>query len=179
MHIRFLHSHHRSLGLQYLAAVLESAGHSADLLLDLNLLFPAQENSVLNKLGSHRKRIIREVLRGKPDLVGFSVISNNIDWAFAMAQEIKAVSSVPIVFGGFHATLLPEVVVKHDSVDYTIVGEGEFALLDLVNALQNKRPVSSIKNVWLKEKGAIISNDLRPPIEDLDSLPFPDHGLIL
>jgi radical SAM superfamily enzyme YgiQ (UPF0313 family)/uncharacterized radical SAM superfamily Fe-S cluster-containing enzyme len=178
MHIRFLHSHYRSLGLQYISSVLKNNGHQVDLVLDFNILFSSQAVKDSKKASARRKEIVKKVLSGGPDLIGFSVINNNINWALLMARQIKEVSSIPIAFGGFHATLLPESIIENDFVDYLVIGEGEFAFLELADALQNGKPAYDIKNIWMKKNGKVIKNPLRPPIGNLDSLPFPDQDLI-
>lgn len=84
---------------------------------------------------------------------------------------------IPIVFGGIHPTCVPEEVIKNDFVDFVIRGEGEYALLDLVNSLDSGGFNYEIKSVWFKKNGEIIRNPLHPLIQDLDKLPFPDKEL--
>ena len=84
---------------------------------------------------------------------------------------------VKTVFGGIHATLVPEVVIKNNSVDFVIIGEGCHALLELLEALQSKKTLYKINNLLYKKNGRIIKNDIRPPFHDLDLLPLPDKQL--
>ncbi|MFH1073880.1 MAG: radical SAM protein [Candidatus Firestonebacteria bacterium] len=63
-------------------------------------------------------------------------------------------------------------------MDLIAVGEAEYACLDLLDNLRDKKEISSIRNLWLKDaSGKIIKNELRCLIEDLDSLPSPDRKI--
>jgi len=62
-------------------------------------------------------------------------------------------------------------------VDMVCVGEGEYPMLELANSMQKGAIDYSIKNIWFKKDGRIIQNDIRPLIEDLDSLPMPDTSI--
>ena len=92
------------------------------------------------------------------------------------AQKIKTFSNALIVVGGPHSTFFPEVI-KVPSVDVVCIGEGEFAFLELIEAIKNKKNFSKIKNLWVKKKNKIFKNELRNLIQDLDVLPFADHEL--
>ncbi|MDD5086260.1 MAG: radical SAM protein, partial [Candidatus Nanoarchaeia archaeon] len=89
------------------------------------------------------------------------------------ARLIKSICKVPIIFGGIHVTSCPEEVIKNDFVDYAVLGEGEQAVVDLV---ENPKK-TSIKNTWVKKNGKIIKNPLRNLLANLDELPFPDRML--
>ena len=59
-----------------------------------------------------------------------------------------------------------------------VVGEGEEALLELMETLKGGRfSQPAVKNVWLKQEDGIVKNPVRGYIHDLDSLPFPDKDL--
>lgn len=80
------------------------------------------------------------------------------------------------VFGGAHPTYFPDMV-EEDGIDGICMGEGEYALLDLVRALDRGESPKKIENWWIKEDGVIHKNPLRPLIEDLDELPLPDRSV--
>lgn len=124
-----------------------------------------------NKLSNDIKKI-------EPDCVGFSIMTSQHISALKIASFIKRKihMSILTIFGGPHCTFMPEII-NDDSVDIVVRGEGEGALLDIMNAIDRKDEFSNIKNVYVKRNSMIIGNELRPLIEDLDSLPFPDRGL--
>lgn len=153
---------HESLGIEYLSATLKRAGHKVDLIIFSN----EKEERMHDKL-IERFKIFN------PDFICFSVMTDDYIWACKLSEFIKKIKKTPIIFGGTHVTACPEEVIKNKFVDYIVIGEGEGAIIDLVKN-PNK---TNIKNVWLKKKGKIIKNKLRPLIKDLDSLPFPDKEL--
>lgn len=91
-----------------------------------------------------------------------------------MQKKIKGVyPNVPIIYGGVHPTLLPEETIKHSLVDAICIGEGEKTIVEYLNRLE-KGESPNVKGIWYKENGKIVRNSLRPFIQNLDSLPFPN-----
>lgn len=178
MKIVFLYSMFESLGIEYLSACLKKHGHQTDLVLDPQLFVTyTLPIKPLSKIFNFRKNLLEETISAKPDLVCFSCVSDHFGWATQLAEAIKSILGVPIVFGGPHPTAVPENVIRHKCIDFVIVGEGEEALLELVNSLESGKDVTHIKNVWSKFNGEVIKNPVRILNTDLDSLPFPDKDL--
>lgn len=161
------------LGVEYLMAFLERRGHEVELVFD-----PGLENNLYYRLEflpflNQQKRLVKEAVAFKPDLVAFSALTNLFPFALNFARLLRRELSVPFVFGGIHATTLPEYVLSRPEVDYVIRGEGEEALLELVTALETGSDFRGVKNLGYKENGQVRLNPLRPLIADLDVLPFP------
>ncbi|MBC3845567.1 B12-binding domain-containing radical SAM protein [Winogradskyella echinorum] len=62
--------------------------------------------------------------------------------------------------------------------DFIIQGEGEIALKELVDALENNTNTSEIKGLVFYQNGSIKKNPQRPVLRDLDELPIPAWDLI-
>ncbi len=155
------------LGMAYLAAVLERAGHEVavfDFGLDPDL--PLEES-------------VRPVCAYGPQLVGITAMTSIYQSALETAILLKASLGRPIVLGGPHATVYPERVLSESPViDYVVRGEGEETLLALVQALDNgSRDLSTIRGLTYRLRGEIVSNPDRPLIQDLDALPLPARHL--
>jgi radical SAM superfamily enzyme YgiQ (UPF0313 family) len=153
-------------GVAFLSACLKEQGHSTALLdinenLDFDLDLP---------------RIRDEITAFAPDLIGFSVVTNQYRFARDIARDIKSYSSIPIICGGIHPTMDPESVLKEGCFDYVCVGEGEHALVELVDALEHGKATREIKNIWCKENGMIVENTVRPFVP-LESLPPKDYEI--
>lgn len=180
MRITFVHLGRENLGIEYISACLKDAGHEVRLVTDIGL-FGSSDNVIYNPLLAQlfdtRKKILKEIEKSDPDLVAFSVYTATYRWALDIAGVVKEKMGVRTVFGGVHATLVPGVVIKEPSVDFLIVGEGEYAMLDLVDVLETGRSPDNTKNLWYKHNGDICRNELGPLIKDLDSLPLPDKKL--
>ena len=154
------------IGLMYLAAVLQKKGYSVEIF-DAearNMEFQETINSILNK---------------KPDIVGMTATTPLFDSCIKIAEKLKEVNSnIKIVLGGPHITALPKESLSFKSVDFVIMGEGEYTMLELVETIEKKGDFSKIKGVGYKEKDKNILNPVRELITNLDELPFPARDLI-
>jgi len=124
---------------------------------------------------SEEKNIIESIKKFKPDLLCFSTCTGTHHLSFRLAKYIRKHLSTPTLFGGTHVTLFPDECIKEDCVDIVCRGEGEEALIELIDCLRNKKDYSKIKNLWVKKKGKVVKNAVRPLVQDLDSLPLPDR----
>jgi len=183
MRILFIYNGTESLGIEYLSSFLKSKGHTTFLFFD-PAIFSGDvfiNNHYLSKLFDVERKIVEKTIKLKPDIVAFSAYSGNYRWCLRIAYAIRKLSDIPIVFGGVHPTAVPERVLANDCIDYLIVGEGEYAMLDLIEHLEGSSKYNTnlinTANIGLRHEGHIIVNSPRPYIRDLDSLPFPDKAL--
>lgn len=110
----------------------------------------------------------------KPGIIGFSAATSQFNYLKEIAKKIKSVSDSFIICGGPHPTLEPDCITEIPDLDGIIRSEGEFPLLEFAKNLENKKDFFSIENFWFKKGENIIKNPIRPFIQDLDKLPFPD-----
>ncbi|HVN96843.1 MAG TPA: radical SAM protein, partial [Syntrophorhabdaceae bacterium] len=149
-------------GISYISGLLKQEGIETYLInINEKLGFPLNHD-----------RIRKEVLSIKPDLIGFSVLTNQYKYALEIARNIKQYSTAPILFGGIHATMDPHETLSQPWVDYICVGEGEEALLELA---RNGGP-QGVKNMGYKSQGASVIEPLRP-FTDITKLPFKDYEI--
>ncbi len=179
MKVTFVYMGAENLGIEYLSALLKQHGHETRIAFDPGLFNDRQYLNVpvLRDIFSYRKKLISEIAGSKADLIAFSVISDSYQWACGVAREIKSKLSIPIIFGGIHPTAVPEKVIRNDFVDMVCIGEGEHAMLELLESMQKGKIDYSIKNIWFKRGKQIIRNSPRPLIQNLDEMPFPDKSL--
>ncbi|MDD5355933.1 MAG: radical SAM protein [Candidatus Omnitrophica bacterium] len=178
MHICFVHSHYESLAVEYLSSILKKNGHKTSLIFDPALFHNFfLDKNYLSRIFNFKNYILRKIEKDKPDIVAFSVISDNYGWILEIAKQIKSKINTTIVFGGIHPTAVPDHVLNDRVADYIVIGEGEYAFLDLVNALDKKQNVTNIQNIGSYNDGDMYINQVRKPITDLDALPFPDKDL--
>lgn len=131
-------------------------------------------NQKLKNLFSKNSMFLKKIKEITPDLIGFSVVTANYQWALEKADLFKKHFHIPIIFGGPHPTVVPEEVISNPQVDMIALGEAEESLLELMNTRLQKR---NIRGIWFKEGEEIIKNSL-PELEvNLDKYPFPDEDL--
>jgi anaerobic magnesium-protoporphyrin IX monomethyl ester cyclase len=148
------------LGVLYLSSVLRQAGH------EVRLAIASDQDPVAVARDWH------------PDVLAYSVYTGSQTYYRDLNQRIRAVVDVLSVFGGPHPTYFPEFV-QEPGVDAVCLGEGEEAILDLVEALEHGHSLSTIENWWFKDgNGGIERNPVRRPPDDLDRVPFPDRELL-
>lgn len=114
-----------------------------------------------------------------PVLVGItSMTGAQLKGALRAAEITRQYSSVPVVFGGVHASLFPVGTLQHSNIDYVVIGEGETALSQLVDMLTTGRPEpSDILSLGWKQN-SLLNFTERGPFHDLNQLPdIPFHLL--
>ena len=152
---------HTYIGTMSLGAVLLEQGYKC-------AVFMGQEEAELEK----------QVERYDPQLLAFSCLTGGHQWALAVAARLKAHLDLPVIFGGMHPTIFPEVL-SQPQVDFVCLGEGEYALAELMADLQGGAAGDSIPGIWCKRHGEVMQNPVRPLIKDLGKLPVPEWSLYL
>jgi len=155
-------------GIGILAAVLRQAGHEPRLLhvtqLPTEQAFNARLKALLPETG--------------PLLIGFSVTSNMLPFLQQWSGWIKQRwPEAWIIAGGVHPTLAPEETLALTGVDLICLGEGEGALAELAEAIEDGRPPHGIRNLWWKRPDGVVERNPLRPLVDLDTLPFPEREL--
>jgi radical SAM superfamily enzyme YgiQ (UPF0313 family) len=180
MKVLFLYGLDESLAIEYLSASLRRAGHRSELLFDPMLFANSTSrttNRLLARLFSFRQQQLEFIREQQPGLIAFSVVGADYAWARRFARQIRGVSDAPILFGGRHPSAVPEVVARLPEVDFVCIGEGDEAIVELADAIEQGADTTGIANIWTHRGGALHANPPRPLITDLDSLPWPDKDL--
>jgi anaerobic magnesium-protoporphyrin IX monomethyl ester cyclase len=75
----------------------------------------------------------------------------------------------PIILGGWHPSLLPDQTLAAECVDIVVKGQGEEALLEIVERIEARESMSGIPGVGYKEDGKLVFNMPRAlrPIREL------------
>lgn len=151
------------LGIMYLSSYLKANGHDVELTL-------LQDYKRFDDL-------IEFVEDYDPDLVGFSVMTPQVEQFRPVSKLIKEKTGRTIAWGGAHCMFMCEDIMKYGCVDIICIGDGEEALLTLMDRIEEGRDYSDIKSLLVKTDEGWVSNPLGPPEENLDKYPFPDRGL--
>ena len=157
---------HPPLGLGYIAMMLKKAGHK------VNIVDMPISNTSYDLLKS-------EIKIHRPDLIGISAMTKTFAEGIVVAETCKeALPDVPIVMGGPHVTFKPEETLeRHRQIDLVTVYEAEYSIPELANALEKGESLKGIDGIAFRENGAVVRTKVRAPIDDLDSLPYPDRRM--
>jgi len=142
-----------SLGILYIASALRKARHDV-VISDLN----HDSYYTLNQ----------KIKKADPDFIGMTIMSAYFDWFSEFAKHLKyRFPNVKLIAGGPHATILPETIT--DLFDFIVQGEGEHAVVDIVEG--------RIKDKIVRHKYEENLDNLAKPARDL--LPMERYGMSL
>jgi len=155
-----LQSNASLIGLKYIAASARAYGHDVRI-----LLLPGYLEKTLHPA---IEDFIHEY---NPDLIGIGLMSIEFYPAKNITRLLKERFQVPIIWGGVHVILKPDECIKY--ADYICCGEGEWAVVSLLEHLKNKGrdAIADIPNIWASSQGPIINDAKILPETNLDSLP--------
>ncbi len=163
MRVLFVIAHlfyNEPLGAMMLSAVCRKAGHKTR----LAILDKGQLESSLEDFD--------------PDVVAYSAMSADEGMFRQADATVQAWSArhgkrPARIMGGPHPTFFPETLDKM-GLDAVCLGDGDHAMLRMLEALEAGQTLDGIPNVLTKTHRTLI----KEVIEDLDSIPFADRSLI-
>lgn len=169
---QFLFYNSAPLGILYIAAVLEQAGH------EVACIDAAAE--LLDIRGT-----VERVEQFKPDMIGIGSFTVTFETTKRLGDALKmAMPHVPVVLGSYHVTLVPEDAMQHKCFDVGVLGEGEFTMLELTEYYAGSRTLESVKGICYRTPAKsprgwdLHFTPARPKFKKLDELPFPARHLL-
>jgi anaerobic magnesium-protoporphyrin IX monomethyl ester cyclase len=64
--------------------------------------------------------------------------------------------SIPIAWGGWHVSILPEQSLQHPNVDIVVEGLGQKTFVNLVKVISTGYPLEGVKNIYYKNKEKVV-----------------------
>jgi len=162
-----------SHGIACLSASLKARGHRTSL---INL------NEAFGPVPDH-DQIIRRIRDLRPDLLAFSVMSQQYRYSLELARRVRqAIPNLPIAIGGVHTIMCTQQVVRDAQAygvwDYIGVGECDQALPLLVDRLERKDPtVTDVPNFLVRLPDGTYRRNPLGPYPDLNELPPEDYEI--
>ncbi len=176
-----------SLGIQYLAGALQAWGHEPKIFFDRSFSknHIAQDFFLTPLLSLSDDQVCDGIAALNPEAVCFSLYSYNYKEHIGLVRRFRErYPQYPVICGGVHTSLLPEVVLNNPEVDFVVLGEAEQSLPTLLDAIGEKGvggakelPAEALPGVWNRRNGDVVKRGLSPIARNLDELPFPDMSL--
>lgn len=154
------------IGITLLAAVAEGRGYQARIL-DIGLEKDGQAS-------------LSRLLQAEHfDIAGLSCMSVEFLGGVDTANVIRRVSpETHIIFGGQHPTIMPEQVMKVDSIDSICIGEGEDVWTAFLDRMSCGSSLDGVAGLWFRRDGEVVRNLPRNEYVDVDSVPMPAYHLL-
>ncbi|MBU0673518.1 MAG: B12-binding domain-containing radical SAM protein [Proteobacteria bacterium] len=155
-----------SLGLAYLAAVAEQDGHEVRI-----------HDGTITPAWSAMATLGREF---RPDVVGITAKTPSFTNCIQSAKILKEASpGVVLIAGGSHPTAMTEHALAAEIFDFLVLGEGEVTFRELLKKIADRgTDFESIPGLAMNRDGKPVITSPRPPIADLDQIPFPARHLL-
>jgi anaerobic magnesium-protoporphyrin IX monomethyl ester cyclase len=169
----------QGLGLPYLAAVLEQTGFVVRI---FDRYPPSPDTDDAATLD---KRLADAIAREQPGIVGITIHTPFYAERVRLAKLLRGLlPQTLLVAGGHHPTAEPMDLLRHSDFDVCAIGEGEETLPDIAQGIIRSEGektsdwLGSIRGLVYKQGSQIVRTPRRPPLQDLDALPFPAHHLL-
>jgi radical SAM superfamily enzyme YgiQ (UPF0313 family) len=154
-------------GLAYVAAILLKNGHEVEIYSQDVHHYP--EEHLTGKLD-----------KDKFDVIGVSVVGGYYQYRklLKISAAINKAKNRPFfIIGGHGPSPEPEFFLKKTKADAAVIGEGEITVIELLDALANRKSLSGIKGIAFRSGDEVQVNERRDPIKDIDTIPFPAYRL--
>ncbi len=155
------------LGLAYLGAVAEKAGHKITVI-----------DCQADKLNYETFKT--RIAETPSDLIGVTATTLLYKSAMKLITTAKEVQpQATTVLGGSHGTFWDENALnEYPALDVVVRREGEETILELAEKLESQSSLKGVLGITYRDGDKPVRNPDRPFIQDLDSLPFPAHHLL-
>lgn len=121
---------------------------------------------------------IDALMQSKPiELLGVSVmpgpqLQNAVPLCRAFREKYPR---VPIVWGGYFASLYTEAALNAGYVDFVVKGQGEDTFLELIQELRGARDFSRIRGLAFKDRFGLHVHTADRPLKAPDEFPWPPY----
>ncbi len=85
---------------------------------------------------------------------------------------------LPVIWGGYHPSLLPELTASEPYVDAVVRGQGEVTFNELVCRIEAGAGFADVAGVTYKNKNGEIVNNIDRPMEDVSKFPPAPYELL-
>ena len=140
--------------------------------------FDYADRYVFPNYGNMYNDFRQKVITYNPDLIITSLVEDTYEIFLDMMKSIEDLkSNFTTLVGGVFPTSAPEIFESIDMVDYLCRGEGEEALVEFCNHIENGTDPINVQNIWTKRNGKWIQKNALRLVYDVDKLPIQDLSI--
>ncbi len=147
------------MGLLYVAAALEKAGHQVTIS-DLTVEYARLEDNEL----------------AEADIIGISCDTTRADRVLALSERAKKAGK-KVIIGGPHPQFMPDEMLSAGTVDFIVKGEGEAIFPALLDVIESGEEPDSVAGLIFIKNGQMLETADAARL-DVEQLPFPARHLL-
>ncbi|MCA8978443.1 MAG: B12-binding domain-containing radical SAM protein [Planctomycetes bacterium] len=114
----------------------------------------------------------RKVIEACEDALLFAsscILGYQVYDGYKVAKMVREkLPSLPIIWGGWFPSVIPEMYLEHDIADAVGIGQGELTFLDVVKAVESGEDLATVPGLVVKREGRIVYTDHRA-VEGFDA----------
>lgn len=146
------------VGLGYVSASLKTAGHEVKILdVDVHEMSKEESLQAINSLGNY-------------DILASGGLTNSFSFFEWLIPRVKQANpKMKIILGNSLVSSSPKLFIENIPANFGITGEGERTVVELVDAIENKKDVQKVKGIVSKEGETAPAE----PLKNIDDAPWP------
>jgi radical SAM superfamily enzyme YgiQ (UPF0313 family) len=152
------------IGLAYIATAMKRAGFDFELY-DIDALRPTWE------------QVEEKIKNTDFDVAAMGCIVTGYKYVKKLCEIIKKYKDAKIIIGNSVATSIPEILIEKTKADMGVIGEGDITIVELLNAIKNKKPLEDVKGIFFRKNNSVFFTKLREPVHNIDEFPILDYDL--
>ena len=166
IHDVYQEDNHFPIGIGYLAAVLKHANHEVEIYNQDIFHYTNEELANFLKIKNF-------------DLIGLGFLDARFrETVLPLSRTINRYKKDAwFILGGNGATPIPKYILEETKADLILMGESEAIIPEVMKCKLNNENLVNIKGVAYWNDNEIIVNERQKPIQNLDSIPYPEWTL--
>lgn len=151
-----------NLGVGYLVTALRQSGYAA-------------RGLHVSTMNLDVRCLVHQIISRNPRFVGISVFTESWLDCVEVIRDLKRTRpEVHLCLGGHLPSFSwRQILADYQGVDSIVIGEGDLTIPELIERIYSGATLEGCRGVAFRDRGQPVANALRPPVEDLDRLPFP------
>lgn len=159
-------------GLAYLASAIRNERKDVDIEIYQQDIYHYPEEHLIDKLDNNYYDIVMVSIIG-----GYYQYRKLLKLSEAINSSIHR-KQLKYLIGGHGPASDPEYFLKKMKADIVGIGEGEITIVELLEALEGKRELSSVDGIaYIDNSGTYVRTKPRELIKNVDEIPFPAYDL--